>query len=221
MYRNSSSRPGGILGYDRAVASRFTLVILFLMAVLLPSCGNDPAPAPDSGTVERFRALMLPHLDAAYGFARWLTRDPVTAQDLAQEAMLRALRYFHAFRGEEARPWLLRIVRNTWVDQRAKQRTDQPLEVAENQPSDGPDPEQSAQAGDRRRQVAAALAALPADMREILVLREIQDLAYKQIAAVLDLPIGTVMSRLARARERMAAELRGRLGRREHGLPDL
>ncbi len=179
------------------------------------------APTPDSGTVERFRALMLPHLDAAYGFARWLTRDPVTAQDLAQEAMLRALRYFHAFRGEEARPWLLRIVRNTWVDQRAKTAADQPLEVVENQPADGPDPEQSALAGDRRRQVAAALAALPTDMREILVLREIQDLPYKQIAAVLDLPIGTVMSRLARARERMAAELRGRLGRREHGLPDL
>ena len=179
------------------------------------------APTPDSGTVERFRALMLPHLDAAYGFARWLTRDPVTAQDLAQEAMLRALRYFHAFRGEEARPWLLRIVRNTWVDQRTKTNVDQPLEVAENQPADGPDPEQSALAGDRRRQVAAALAALPTDMREILVLREIQDLPYKQIAAVLDLPIGTVMSRLARAREKMAAELRGRLGRREHGLPDL
>ena len=93
--------------------------------------------------------------------------------------------------------------------------------MAENQPADGPDPEQSALAGDRRRQVAAALAALPAEMREILVLREIEDLPYKQIAAVLDLPIGTVMSRLARARERLAAELRGRLGRREHGLPDL
>src|SRR6201991_171451 len=182
-------------------------------------CMSD-APKPDAGTVDRFRAVMLPHLDAAYGFARWLTRDPVQAQDLAQEAMLRALRYFHAFRGEEARPWLLRIVRNTWVDQRAKQGADQPLEVAENQPADGPDPEQSAVAGDRRRQVAAALAALPADMREILVLREIEDLPYKQIAAVLDMPIGTVMSRLARARERLAVELRGRLGRRGHGLPD-
>ena len=178
------------------------------------------APKPDSGTVERFRVVMLPHLDAAYGFARWLTRDPVSAQDLAQEAMLRALRYFHAFRGEEAKPWLLRIVRNTWIDQRAKQGNDQPLEVVENRPAEGPDPEQSAQAGERRRQVAIALAALPAEMREILVLREIQDLPYKRIA-VLDLPIGTVMSRLSRARERMAAELRGRLGRREHGLPDL
>jgi RNA polymerase sigma factor (sigma-70 family) len=178
-------------------------------------------PKPDPGMVARFRVVMLPHLDAAYGFARWLTRDPMTAQDLAQEAMLRALRYFHAFRGEEAKPWLLRIVRNTWIDQRAKQGNDQPLEAAAHKPDDGPDPEQSAQAGDRRRQVAKALAALPAEMREILVLREIQDLPYKQIAAVLDLPIGTVMSRLARARERMAAELRGRLGRSEHGLPDL
>src|ERR1700742_2228485 len=180
------------------------------------------APKPDGRTVERFRALMLPHLDAAYGYARWLTRDAVEAQDVAQEAMLRALRYFHAFRGEEARPWLLRIVRNTWTDLRAKNRLeDGSLEEVENKPVDGPDPEQSAVAGDRRRQVAAALAVLPADMREVLVLREIEDLSYKQIAAVLDLPIGTVMSRLARARERMAVELRGRLGRREHGLPDL
>src|SRR5512144_768892 len=126
------------------------------------------APKPDAATVERFRAVVLPHLDAAYGFARWLARDPVLAQDVAQEAMLRALRYFHAFRGEEARPWLLRIVRNTWVDMRAKRAADQPLESAENHPADGLDPEQSALAGDRRRQVAAALAALPDEMREIL-----------------------------------------------------
>ena len=179
------------------------------------------APKPDVGTVERFRAVVLPHLDAAYGFARWLARDPVLAQDLAQEAMLRALRYFHAFRGEEARPWLLRIVRNTWIDTRARQAGEQPLEVVENRAAEGPDPEESAVASDRRRHVAAALAALPAEAREILVLREIEELSYKHIAAVLDLPIGTVMSRLARARERLAVELRGRLGRREHGLPDL
>jgi RNA polymerase sigma factor (sigma-70 family) len=184
--------------------------------------GMSDAPKPDAATAERFRAIVLPHLDAAYGFARWLTRDPMTAQDLAQEAMLRALRYFHAFRGEEARPWLLRIVRNTWTDLRARNgAADRPIEEAEDRPADGPDPEQSALAGDRRRQLAAALAALPADAREILVLREIEDLSYKHIAAVLDLPIGTVMSRLARAREKLAAELGGRLGRSEHGLPDL
>src|SRR5262245_9759287 len=184
--------------------------------------GMSDAPKPDAATVERFRAVVLPHLDAAYGFARWLTRDPAAAQDLAQEAMLRALRYFHAFRGEEARPWLLRIVRNTWTDQVARNGVvNRPIEEVESQPAEGPDPEQSALAGDRRRQLAAALAALPAETREILVLREIEDLSYKHIAAVLDLPIGTVMSRLARAREKLAAELGDRLGRRDHGLPDL
>ena len=181
------------------------------------------APKPDGGTVERFRVVVLPHLDAAYGFARWLTRDPVLAQDLAQEAMLRALRYFHAFRGDEAKPWLLRIVRNTWSDLRARsnQAGERPLEEIEDRPADGPDPEQSALAGDRRRQIAMALAALPPEAREILVLREIEDLSYKVIATVLDLPVGTVMSRLARAREKLAVVLGDRLGRRGHGLPDL
>ena len=177
---------------------------------------------PDGGTVGRFRSVVLPHLDAAYGYARWLTRDPVEAQDVAQEAMLRALRYFHSFRGEEARPWLLRIVRNTWIDLRKRNGAEKlPLEVLETVAAEGPDPEQSALAGDRRRQVAAALAALPAEAREVLVLREIEDLSYKHIAAVLDLPIGTVMSRIARAREKLAVELKGRLERRDHGLPDL
>src|SRR5579864_8651278 len=102
------------------------------------------APKPDSGTVERFRVVMLPHLDAAYGFARWLTRDPVAAQDVAQEAMLRALRYFHAFRGGEAKPWLLGIVRNTWTDMRTKSRpNDRPLEEIGERAADGPEPEQS------------------------------------------------------------------------------
>lgn len=165
---------------------------------------------------------MLPHLDAAYGYARSLTRDPTDAQDVAQEAMLRALRYFHAFHGEAARPWLLRIVRNTWIDLRARNGMEKlPLEMLEARAADGPDPEQSALAGDRRRQIAAALAALPAEAREVLVLREIQDLSYKHIAAVLDLPVGTVMSRIARAREKLAAEVRSRMGRSEHGLPDM
>lgn len=188
----------------------------------MSAASTPEGPPPDSGTVERFRAVMLPHLDAAYGFARWLTRDPVVAQDVAQEAMLRALRYFHAFRGEEARPWLMRIVRNTWHDIRAKKGMhDESLDAVEDSPADGPDPEQSALGSDRRRQVAAALAALPADLREILVLREIEDMSYKEIAATLDLPIGTVMSRISRGREKLAADLRGRLGRRDHGLPDL
>ena len=188
----------------------------------MPDAPIPEAPPPDAVTAERFRAVVMPHLDAAYGFARYLTRDPVQAQDVAQEAMLRALRYFHAFRGEEARPWLLRIVRNTWSDFRSRRgANDQPLDVVEDRAAEGPDPEESALAGDRRRHVVAALAALPPDAREILVLREIEDFSYKHIASVLDLPVGTVMSRLARAREKLAAELRGRLGRRGHGLSDM
>lgn len=188
----------------------------------MPDAPQHEATPPDAATAERFRAVVMPHLDAAYGFARYLTRDPVLAQDVAQEAMLRALRYFHAFRGEEARPWLLRIVRNSWNDFRTRRgANDQPLDVVAERADEGPDPEQSALDGDRRRHVAASLAALPADAREILVLREIEDLSYKHIASVLDLPVGTVMSRLARAREKMAADLRGRLGRRGHGLSDM
>ena len=188
----------------------------------MPDAPLPAAPPPDGVTAERFRAVVMPHLDAAYGFARYLTRDPVQAQDVAQEAMLRALRYFHAFRGEEARPWLLRIVRNTWSDFRSRKgANDQPLEVVEDRAAEGPDPEESALAGDRRRHVVAALAALPSEAREILVLREIEDFSYKHIASVLDLPVGTVMSRLARAREKLAAELRGRLGRSGHGLSDM
>ena len=180
------------------------------------------APKPDAGTVDRFRTVMLPHLDAAYGYARWLTRDPVQAQDVAQEAMLRALRYFHAFRGEDAKPWLLRIVRNTWLDLSGRHAAEKvPIEAIEDHAGDALDPEQSLLVGDRRRQIAAALAALPAEAREVLILREIEDLSYKRIAMVLDLPIGTVMSRLARAREKLAAGLRGRLERRDHGLPDM
>ena len=188
----------------------------------MPETPKQEAPPPDEATAERFRAVVMPHLDAAYGFARYLTRDPVQAQDVAQESMLRALRYFHAFRGEEARPWLLRIVRNTWNDFRARRgANDQPLDLVAERADTGPDPEQSALDGDRRRHVAASLAALPADAREILVLREIEDLSYKHIASVLDLPVGTVMSRLARAREKLAADLRGRFGRRGHGLSDM
>ncbi len=188
----------------------------------MPDVPQPEAPPPDAATIERFRTMVVPHLDAAYGFARYLTRDPVQAQDVAQEAMLRALRYFHAFRGEEARPWLLRIVRNTWNDFRTRRgANDQPLDLVAERADEGPDPEQSALDGDRRRHVVASLAALPADAREILVLREIEDLSYKHIASVLDLPVGTVMSRLARAREKLAADLRGRLGRRGHGLSDM
>src|SRR5260370_41921088 len=132
--------------------------------------------------------------------------------------MLRALRYVYSCRGEEARPWLLRIVRNTWIALRKRNGAEKlPLEVLETRAAEGPDPEQSALAGDRRRQIAAALAALPAESREVLVLREIEDLSYKHIAAVLDRPIRTVISRIRRAREKLAVEPKGRLAKDDQG----
>ncbi|HEX6956579.1 MAG TPA: sigma-70 family RNA polymerase sigma factor [Ferrovibrio sp.] len=169
----------------------------------------------DLAKASRFEALVLPHLDALYNYARRLTRDPHEAQDLVQEAILRAARYFESFRGDEARPWLFRILRNSF---RSGRRRDDPLLVPlddeRHHPEAGGDPEAQLIQADAKRMVDAALAALPVAAREILVLREIEDFSYRQIAEILDLPVGTVMSRLARARDALAVELR----RREQGV---
>jgi RNA polymerase sigma-70 factor, ECF subfamily len=148
----------------------------------------------------RFEAQALPHLDAAYNLARWLSRSPADADDIVQDAMLRAFRAFDGFRGGDARAWLLAIVRNCWLSAgRAKQRRGHTvLEVSV--ADAGPDPEERAiQAGHTRR-LEAMIARLPDDFREVLVLREIQDMSYREIAEITGAPIGTVMSRLARAR---------------------
>jgi RNA polymerase sigma-70 factor, ECF subfamily len=151
----------------------------------------------------RFEAQALPHLDAAYSLARWLSRSPADADDIVQDAMLRAFRAFDGFRGGDAKPWLLTIVRNCWLSAGAGARRRGHTELDDAMADAGPDPEETAiQAGHQRR-LDAMIARLPDDFREVLILREIEDMSYREIAAITGAPIGTVMSRLARARTQL------------------
>ena len=158
----------------------------------------------------KFEQLVLPHVDAAYNLARWLTRNEHDAEDVVQDAMLRAYRFCDALRGEP-RPWLLAIVRNacfTWLKANrpadlAGSLDDRPEEVS---PDEGP--ESLAARSFDRRLLNEAIAALPAQFREVLILRELEDLAYKDIARIVEAPIGTVMSRLSRARRLLADSMR-------------
>jgi len=163
----------------------------------------------DSQERVRFEQLVLPHLDAAFNLARWLLRNRIDAQDVAQEAMLRAFRFFRGFNGGDARAWLLQIVRNTCFTWLEKHRSgDLMTEFDEEihlQPSLSP--ESQAIASDNRERLTRALEDLPPRFREILVLRELEGCSYKEIATITSMPIGTVMSSLARARQRLQRTL--------------
>ena len=160
---------------------------------------------------------MLPHLGAAYTLARYLLREPADAEDAVQEAYLKALRHFGGFRGENARAWLLTIVRRccyAWADREGRQAPAMDPDLIEELPGDTDDPETEAVRGELRQQLATAVDALPLPFREVIVLREIQELSYQEIATVTGVPIGTVMSRLARARRRLQRALEaGGMGR--------
>src|SRR5690242_4992149 len=161
--------------------------------------------------VERFERIVLPHLDDAYTLARYMLRDEHDAQDVVQDAVLRALRYFDGYRDGDARAWLLAIVRNcclTWQRRHRGDRLVVPFanEVAE-QVSDPRETDTLAIDRSNRAMLERALATLPAEFREVIVLREVEDLSYKEISDVIGVPMGTVMSRLARARKRLAAAL--------------
>ena len=149
-----------------------------------------------------FEALALPHLDSAYSLARWLSRSPADAEDIVQEAMLRAFRAFDGARVDTIKPWLLAIVRNCFRDHVQRTGKLQPMDDghAQRLRSEAPDPETEASWTSERRRLDAVLQRLPAEFREVLILREMEDMSYRQIADVIGAPIGTVMSRLARAR---------------------
>jgi RNA polymerase sigma-70 factor (ECF subfamily) len=159
---------------------------------------------------ERFEALALPHMDAAYNLARWLSRSPADADDVVQEALLRAFRAFDGVRGENVKPWLMAIVRNCWRNRTAdaKRRRQAPLPEEDDRPLvfEGPDPEAAAQQASDRRKLDGLIAELPEEFREVLILREMEDMSYREIAQATGAPIGTVMSRLARARGLLKAQ---------------
>ena len=160
---------------------------------------------------EQFAQALLPHLDAAYNLARWLTRDDHDAEDLVQSAYLRALKSFGGFHGVNSRAWLLTIVRNasyTWLQKtRARGSAVAFDEGIHSAGSDAIDPQRSLLSEDERRSVRRAVEELPPELREVVVLRELEGLSYKEIATIADIPLGTVMSRLSRARERLRESL--------------
>jgi RNA polymerase sigma-70 factor (ECF subfamily) len=167
----------------------------------------------------RFAEVALPHLDAAYNLARWLSGSASDADDIVQDAYLRAFRFFDSFHGDNARAWLLAIVRNTWFSEWRRRRDaadgtpyDEALHGDERLPGwiddIGCNPETLAVRRDDVQLVHGALGRLPVVYREVLVLRELEDMSYRDIAMVVDVPIGTVMSRLARARHLLCAAVR-------------
>lgn len=159
-----------------------------------------------------FESTILPHLGSAYNLARWLTRNDSDAEDVVQEAFLRALRSFKTFTpGRDGRAWLLAIVRNccrTWLRENRPQQL--AVELDDNSQAPGEqwsNPEASLISSATCQLVRQAIEELPVEYREVLVLRELEDLSYKEIAAVVEIPIGTVMSRISRARRELYARI--------------
>ncbi len=160
----------------------------------------------------QFEQAVLPHLDAAYNLARWLTQDEHAAEDVVQEAFLRAARYFASFRGGDGRVWVLSVVRRTAYDWLAKRRAQATVafhEELHDRGNDSDNPEALALRECDQARVREALEELPPPLREVVVLRELEGLSYREIAALAEVPLGTVMSRLARGRRQLQARLAG------------
>ena len=161
-------------------------------------------PVEDRERAELFEQTVLPHLDAAYNLARWLAGNDHDAQDVAQEASLRAFKYFGSFRGDNPRAWLLSIVRNAFYSWLQRNRPPAKTVEIDDETLDIQDPSGSVEASNPQfadaDAVRRAIAELPLEFREIVILREMEGFSYKEIAELAEVPIGTVMSRLARAR---------------------
>lgn len=158
----------------------------------------------------------MPHVNAAFNYARWLTRNDVDAEDVVQDACVRAMRFLSSLQDGDARPWLFAIVRNTWYSRMARMKgagASAAPSPAQEPADEAPDPEQRLVQQATAARVRAALDALPEDFREAIVLRDIEGLSYKEIAAVVGAPIGTVMSRIARGRGRLQNALRAEVTR--------
>jgi RNA polymerase sigma-70 factor (ECF subfamily) len=176
-------------------------------------------PVADAARSLRFEQRVLPHLDAAYGLARWLTRAEPDAEDVLQEAMLRAYRYYDGGNDGNVRAWLLTIVRNTFYtlhQQATAAPQDEFDETIHSIADSAPTPEMQLLRDADVRQLRAAIELLPLEFREVLVLREFEECSYKDIAEITGLKLGTVMSRLARARDRLARTLCGQAQGENH-----
>jgi RNA polymerase sigma factor (sigma-70 family) len=183
--------------------------------------GAEAEPSFDLPTRMRFEALLLPHMDAAFKLARWLTGDDHDARDVVQEALLRAMRFFNGFRGDRARPWFLAIVRNAahaWISEHRKAHMEAYEPEIHGSASWGTvaTPETEFDRLQQWRAISDALERLPIEIRETMVLRELHDLSYKEIAACQGIPLGTVMSRLSRGRRMFVQHIRRRIPAIEH-----
>jgi RNA polymerase sigma-70 factor (ECF subfamily) len=179
------------------------------MAMRRPGWRTGPAFSSmhQASKIAEFEETIFPHLNAAYNLARWLLRNEHDAEDVAQDAVLRALRYFDSFQGGDAKAWLLGIVRNSCFTWLKRAKAAEPFTIVDESyqdpQTDRPNPETIVLLRENHELLQNCIRALPHEFREIIILRELQEMSYQEIATVAGVPVGTVMSRLCRARKRL------------------